>query len=337
MNKHLPQYLPVRYAELLIAVATPEHSDSQPPLQQARELCAARKGLPDGYMSLDSFIELVEILCSFADAPWLGYHYGKRLMPTSHGALGGALMTCGTVGEILQTAARYAHAYLPLTVSLDRDSKNFTLGASFSELPREQLEFHVQVAVSGQQTVLTEIIGSLPANVLVKFPFAFRPGYQDRFHGQLEFDAHELSISYPVTYANIPVPGADPISRTLFLKNMEVAGLQLQQSKTIGTRVLQILNSVDDHESYPTMEQVSESLHITSRTLRTHLSEENLSFRTMIKQHRLEKAKQLLRGTSLDVAEISSLIGYQESANFCRAFQAEFGRSPASFRKLIDP
>ena len=49
---------------------------------------------------------------------------------------------------------------------------------------------------------------------------------------------------------------------------------------------------------------------------------------------RLEKAKELLVSTNMDIADIVSRIGYVDVSSFIRKFKARFGVTPGKFREL---
>jgi AraC-like DNA-binding protein len=56
------------------------------------------------------------------------------------------------------------------------------------------------------------------------------------------------------------------------------------------------------------------------------------NLREIVGQVRFEASKQLLRDTTLSVAEIGSALGYAEAPAFVRAFQRWSGTSPGSWR-----
>lgn len=50
---------------------------------------------------------------------------------------------------------------------------------------------------------------------------------------------------------------------------------------------------------------------------------------------RMERAKNLLRGTALTITEIANRVGYNDGAYFSRVFHQETGRSPLAFRRAM--
>ena len=50
---------------------------------------------------------------------------------------------------------------------------------------------------------------------------------------------------------------------------------------------------------------------------------------------KFQEAKRLLAEADMSISEISELIGYRESANFCAAFRTRYGITPLKFRKNL--
>ena len=52
-----------------------------------------------------------------------------------------------------------------------------------------------------------------------------------------------------------------------------------------------------------------------------------------LKEHRLEKAAQLLRETDLTMAEIARQVGYESQSKFTAAFKEQYGLLPTAYRR----
>jgi AraC family transcriptional regulator len=55
-----------------------------------------------------------------------------------------------------------------------------------------------------------------------------------------------------------------------------------------------------------------------------------------LQQHRIDHAKQLLRETSLPIADIAIRCGFADQSHLTRVFTALAGHSPAAWRRLRD-
>jgi AraC-like DNA-binding protein len=71
---------------------------------------------------------------------------------------------------------------------------------------------------------------------------------------------------------------------------------------------------------------------MSERTLRRHLEAEGTAYRTLIDEVRLELARSYLTTSQLPVTEIAGLLGYEDPANFRRAFRRLQGQAPAAYR-----
>ena len=87
---------------------------------------------------------------------------------------------------------------------------------------------------------------------------------------------------------------------------------------------------------FPTQAQMASQLHLSARTLRRRLESEHTSYREIVDEVRFEIARRYLQTPELRVAQISALLGYDEVANFRRAFKRWSGISPNAFRGTLE-
>ena len=59
-----------------------------------------------------------------------------------------------------------------------------------------------------------------------------------------------------------------------------------------------------------------------------------LAVHAWLRQRRMERAAQLLRGSSLTVLEVAQSVGYSSGSQFSTAFRQRYGTSPGKFRKM---
>ena len=83
---------------------------------------------------------------------------------------------------------------------------------------------------------------------------------------------------------------------------------------------------------FPGIETAARRLNVSERTLRRRLSEEGVSYRGIVDDVRSYLAREYLRETPLCVADVASLLGFDDVANFRRAFRKWNGCAPQDFR-----
>jgi AraC-like DNA-binding protein len=76
-------------------------------------------------------------------------------------------------------------------------------------------------------------------------------------------------------------------------------------------------------------------LGIGARTLQRQLAEENLTFRDLLTQQRMQRAADLLRESSEPITSIAFSLGYADVASFSRAFKQLTGKRPSDYRQPL--
>jgi AraC-like DNA-binding protein len=79
---------------------------------------------------------------------------------------------------------------------------------------------------------------------------------------------------------------------------------------------------------------VAGRLHMSTRTLRRNLHDENMSFRKLRDELKMHVAIKYLRDTDLTIDDMAHVMGFSDSANFRRAFQRWTKGSPLEFRDI---
>jgi len=79
---------------------------------------------------------------------------------------------------------------------------------------------------------------------------------------------------------------------------------------------------------------VASHLHVSTRSLRRKLSEENTSFRKLVDELRMAMAIKYLRDTDLTVEDIAHAVGFKEAASFRQAFRRWTKAAPQQFRDI---
>jgi AraC-like DNA-binding protein len=83
----------------------------------------------------------------------------------------------------------------------------------------------------------------------------------------------------------------------------------------------------------PSIEDVADALHISSRTLQRRLQDEGSSFQRVLEEARHQLARHYLNNSVLELNEAAYLLGYEDGNSFVRAFRSWEGVPPARWRK----
>ncbi|MBE7638212.1 helix-turn-helix domain-containing protein [Sneathiella sp. P13V-1] len=76
-------------------------------------------------------------------------------------------------------------------------------------------------------------------------------------------------------------------------------------------------------------------MNISNRSLQRRLTENNLSFSTIVRAARINMACQFLESPMMDITAVGYCTGFTDSAHFSRDFKASMGMTPSEFRKAL--
>jgi AraC-like DNA-binding protein len=83
----------------------------------------------------------------------------------------------------------------------------------------------------------------------------------------------------------------------------------------------------------PTVDDIADTLHISSRTLQRRLQEAGSSFQRVLEDARHQLALNYLNNSALELNEAAYLLGYEDANSFVRAFRTWEGIPPARWRQ----
>ncbi len=83
----------------------------------------------------------------------------------------------------------------------------------------------------------------------------------------------------------------------------------------------------------PTIEDVAEALHVSTRTLQRRLQDAGSSFQRALEEARHQLARHYLNNSVLELNEAAYLLGYEDANSFVRAFRTWEGVPPARWRE----
>jgi AraC-like DNA-binding protein len=129
----------------------------------------------------------------------------------------------------------------------------------------------------------------------------------------------------------------DEINKQVVIRGLDDFFLEKSRihAEQTPTQIIQEIGKMlkADLHKRPTMEAVAERLGLSTRTLQRKLEAAGTSYSTLHKNIRLKTAESLLRTTTMKLAEISQLAGFNDSAHFCREFKKHHRETPTDFRR----
>ena len=110
---------------------------------------------------------------------------------------------------------------------------------------------------------------------------------------------------------------------------------QLRQYKEEDSFVELVRRAIQDRLTghRPSMDAISEALHMSSRTLQRRLQESGSSFQRVLDEARHQMARYYLSNSVLELNEAAYLLGFEDPNSFGRAFRVWEGVPPSDWRE----
>ncbi|GEM04002.1 DNA-binding response regulator [Halolactibacillus miurensis] len=110
---------------------------------------------------------------------------------------------------------------------------------------------------------------------------------------------------------------------------------QVMQSNQEHDNLTQLLAYIDDHYSESlSLTDLSAHFHFNPSYLSSYFSQHlNKGFSDYLTDVRINKAKELLNNHDLSIADVGSMVGYQDHSYFCKVFKKKTSLSPSRYRK----
>jgi len=296
-----------------------------------------RKGLETGGdISMEDFATFLENALESSGDEQLGLLIGKHTTLATLGPVGAAMANAPTVREGLQAMESFSrlhttYIHTGLISSLDVMSVQFRFEQNLGTVER----FHAETAVMLIQHYLEMLTGQPLEDAQYRFHFeqpAYAGEYPKHFHSPVSFGCALTSVELPHHCLDLRSPY---YNEELWVQAQVLLARRLKElvdnsKDTYTSHVTAIMQS---HEPpLPDLHGVAQRLHLSHRTLSRRLQDESTSFREIKAITLSAWAREYLLMTDDSVESIAAALGYQDAANFRRAFRAREGCPPGEFR-----
>ncbi|MDX1755151.1 MAG: AraC family transcriptional regulator [Marinobacter sp.] len=323
------------YADILCQLVE-EKGVSPLALLAEAEIRPSVLGHPDNMITVKQFVALNRAALKLSAEPALGLEYGRRLKFTTHGALSQAAISSDTIEEGLKVLIKYFRirfGYMDLTFYTE--GRDAVLELQVQHDLQDLHVFNVEVVMASIMDVNLLLFGTRlldGGECRLSYP---RPdhheAYQALFGEAVRFSQGANQLRFRKEFLTLPLALSNPVARRVAEEQCEVERRHLESRFSAVGRVEQLLRSVQAGR-LPGLEEVSERLGVSARTLRRQLSAEGMKFQALQDRVRHERARELLVASGLGIDDIAYRLGYSDPSNFGRAFRKWEGVSPSAYR-----
>jgi AraC-like DNA-binding protein len=251
------------------------------------------------------------------ERPDLGVRVGCRLHASSYGMYGYALLCSEALAQTFDTAVKYHQ-----------------LANGMPDIGEPLYRFLIDLQFAVHVTVIKDVMGAwcVPARAL--FTQAQPPHaamLSDVLECPLAFDQPQNLLSYPAAWLSRAPQLANPITAAQVSTQCARLVEQFRWQAGVTRRVYQELTRTPG--KFPDIEQIAESLCMTSRTLRRKLEAEGASYSELLTGVRKALAVDYLSTTTLSIEDIAVTLGFSDAVSFRHAFKRWTGKTPNDVRR----
>ena len=292
----------------------------------------------DTLLTAQQQLQILHNSLSLTDDPEIGFRFGKRLTPATHGALGALLNSSTNLLVGLQALAVFLPTRISfLRLALIQTKQRVTLKVHHEGNLYPDIQHMVSEAIALVFCECAEFInGQSVDEATISFPYAAPSNpalYEKNLPCAFTFNADVLTIELPLKSCLIQNASANKESFALAFAQCEKIRASLSTNKNTTTHQLQQL-LLNHALGRLTEDEAAAMLFISKRTLARRLQVEGTSFRqvhdTILSQH----ASIYLRQSELSNDAIAALLNFHDSSNFRRAFKRWFNLTPSAYRAL---
>jgi AraC-like DNA-binding protein len=267
----------------------------------------------------------------------LGYELGLRLRPSAHGFLGFAAMTGRDLREAIRSMAKYLRTRARnVHISFAEEGDRAMLQVREQvRVPFENVRnLGIEVILLGIARMVEAVTEKRASDLELCFDWP-EPPYHARYRDRIplvRFGCPTNQFRFPVAILDLPLVLADECAHQQALAQVAIEHASVRaQEGDIAARVRAELQlSVED--GYPDRRKVAAKLAMSTRTLTRKLSAQRTSYQALLEEACQRDARHLLETSSLDMQAISVRLGFDNAANFTRAFKRWTGLTPRDLR-----
>ena len=293
-------------------------------------------GNPTAGMSLKSFCYLFESASHQTQNDNFGLWFGNQFQPADLGLWGYAGISSPTLSSGLDNLIELFRYHQQCSMMRLRhfDSKYHSLEYQVRDPNIVQRRQDAELSLGMFYNFFRECTGTnwSPAEVHFEHPKPENSREHEKAFGAPVFFSQQVNaIVFEPDILAKKMPNSD-----LKLVVLARACLEALSSKTPITQNLtdRIRNLIRIRlpDGYPALEQIAETLHMSTSAIQRNLAWEGLSYTELVEETRQNLADMYFKQRNLSLSEISYLLGYSELSAFSRAFRRWTGNSPRSYR-----
>lgn len=275
-------------------------------------------------------VKLIEYGIQKSGKPHLGLCYGASLQLSDLEMLGYAAAAQETVGDALKMVAQHYPVLTQMSQLVIEEENGFFIRiASNPAMPSFIQRFLIEAIASGINANIDRYNISSPEQIKCYFEYE-KPSYIS------EYSAMNLISNFSQSMSGVMVPDsiintkindeAYPWPNEISLPK-DKPELSDEHKQKLYHYVLMQLPSV------PKISDVAKYFGTSVRTFQRKLRADNLEYRQVVEQVRIQEAEMLLKNSKLSIKDISLRLGFSDASTLTRVFKRNKEMTPVEYRR----
>ena len=300
-----------------------------------------RAGLPQAFihqaralLNTEELFALWRAVGEVSTDPSIGLLLGTETKTERFHPIGLAALSSENFGSAIDQMARYKQLTCPEEILQEKNDEEWSL--QFRWLLADEVEPPVLIECCFAWVLSTARVGTGTRISPVRAEFV-----QPRAHVK----TIERHFGCPVvcgTPRNAIIFRATDANRPFVTRNAELLGIlapqfdeELKEENGDENFIERVRIAIQQRLTgrRPTIEDIADALHISSRTLQRRLQDDGSSFQRVLEEARHQLARHYLNNSVLELNEAAYLLGYEDGNSFVRAFRTWEGVPPARWRE----
>jgi AraC-like DNA-binding protein len=272
----------------------------------------------------------------------IGLHTTEEYSPGTLDILGFVVLSCRTVGEVLDRVARYAPILNDgMRLSLVREGQRAYVEFTVVDAADNYLARDSQQALDTVWGGMARELGRLTARPLTASEVWFRHDvlsdhdareYERVLRAPVKFNAVADRFYIAAAHLDEPILSANPGLLAAFEQHADAMLARLDKQGSKSHQVAQVL-ARKLKGSVPPLNEIARELAMSERNLQRALQNDGTSFQRLLDEVRRDLAISHLANDANSTGQVGFLLGFSEPSAFHRAFRRWTGQAPSSYRK----
>jgi AraC-like DNA-binding protein len=293
-------------------------------------------GIPHARVPASAFSALWMTVARELDDEFFGLDR-RRMKVGSFAQLCHAVLHAGTLEVALRRMLKGFGLFLDdVSAELRLEGKEAVVRVSSRIEPASARRFADETLLVMMHGLMCWLAGRRIPLTLAEFAHPRPPHAQEyaaMYSQRLRFGAPQTAVHFGAEHLAAPVVQDEAALKRFLRTAPQSVFVKYKNEQSWRERIRRRLRGSVGRTGWPRLEDVAQEFHVAPTTLRRRLEAEGTSYQGIKDDLRRDVAVHHLCGSQESVAEIASLLGFQETSAFHRAFKRWCGVQPGEYRR----